>query len=253
MADEPQLSHLDSAGVRAWWTWAARRESDRRARARASVRMSPETAAIVAAGDAPKGDVLGTARIAGIQAAKRTDELIPLAHPLPLTFVDVEADDRPRKGTITFIAEARTTARTGVEMEALTACTVAALTAYDMVKGLERGVVIEEVALLEKTGGKEDWSRDDVTLAADARRDHHHQHLSEPRARERTRAARRWPSWRAASARRSRRPRSSPTSSAKIEWALRHYADSDVCDLVLTTGRHRASPQTTSRPRQPAR
>jgi len=135
-------------------------ETDRRARARATVRMSPETAATVERGDAPKGDVLGTARIAGIQAAKRTDELIPLAHPLPLSFVDVEATIDSGEGTITFTAEARTTARTGVEMEALTACTIAALTAYDMVKGIERGVVIEEVALLQKTGGKEDWSRD---------------------------------------------------------------------------------------------
>jgi cyclic pyranopterin phosphate synthase len=121
--------------------------------------MRPETAAIVAAGDAPKGDVLSTARIAGIQAAKRTDELIPLAHPLPLTFVDVEAEIDSSSGTITFFAEARTASRTGVEMEALTACAVAALTAYDMVKGIERGVLIEEVALLEKTGGKEDWRR----------------------------------------------------------------------------------------------
>lgn len=86
--------------------------------------------------------------------------MIPLAHPLPLSFVDVEAEIDAQEGTITFTAEARTTARTGVEMEALTACTVAALTAYDMVKGLERGVLIEEVALLQKTGGKEDWSRD---------------------------------------------------------------------------------------------
>jgi cyclic pyranopterin phosphate synthase len=135
-------------------------ESDRRAVARAVVRMSPETAATVARGDAPKGDVLGTARIAGIQAAKRTDELIPLAHPLPLTFVDVEAAIDAAEGTITFVAEARTSSRTGVEMEALTACAVAALTAYDMVKGVERGVVVEEIALLEKTGGKEDWRRD---------------------------------------------------------------------------------------------
>jgi cyclic pyranopterin phosphate synthase len=134
-------------------------ESDRRARARAVVRMSIGTAAVVASGDAPKGDVLGTARIAGIQAAKRTDELIPLAHPLPLTFVDVEAEIDPTRGTITFTSEVRTTSRTGVEMEALTACAVAALTAYDMVKGVERGVVIEEVALLEKAGGKQDWRR----------------------------------------------------------------------------------------------
>ena len=135
-------------------------ESDRRARARSVVRMSPDTAALVMRGDAPKGDVLGTARIAGIQAAKRTDELIPLTHPLPLTFVDVEAEIDAGEGRVTFVAEARTASRTGVEMEALTACAVAALTAYDMVKGIERGVVIEEVALLEKTGGKQDWRRE---------------------------------------------------------------------------------------------
>jgi cyclic pyranopterin phosphate synthase len=131
--------------------------TDRRAVARAVVRMSPETAAAVRRGDAPKGDVLGTARLAGIQAAKRTDELIPLCHPLPLTFVDVRAevdDDR-----VTLTAEARTSAQTGVEMEAMTAASVAALTVYDMVKGLERGVEVSEVALLEKTGGKEDWRR----------------------------------------------------------------------------------------------
>jgi cyclic pyranopterin monophosphate synthase len=136
----------------------AKRETDRRARARAIVRMSPGTAALVADGDAPKGDVLGTARLAGIQAAKRTDELIPLAHPLPLTFVDVEAEI-DRNGVLTLTAEARTTAKTGVEMEALTACAVAALTVYDMVKGVERGVTIEQVTLLEKSGGKNDWRR----------------------------------------------------------------------------------------------
>ncbi len=160
MATEGQLSHLDSTGRARMVDVGGKQESDRRARAQATVRMSPATAAVVERGNAPKGDVLGTARIAGIQAAKRTDELIPLAHPLPLSFVDVEAAIDPTSGTITFTAEARTTARTGVEMEALTACAVAALTAYDMVKGLERGVVIEQVALLQKTGGREDWSRD---------------------------------------------------------------------------------------------
>jgi cyclic pyranopterin phosphate synthase len=131
--------------------------SDRRAVARAVVRMSPETAATVASGDAPKGDVLGTARLAGIQAAKRTDELIPLCHPLPLTFVDVQAE--MGESSVTLTAEARTSAQTGVEMEAMTAAAVAALTVYDMVKGIERGVQIAELVLLEKTGGKEDWRR----------------------------------------------------------------------------------------------
>jgi cyclic pyranopterin phosphate synthase len=153
------LSHLDERGRARMVDVGAKAETDRRARARAVVRTSPATAALIADGDAPKGDVLGTARLAGIQAAKRTGELIPLAHPLPLTFVDVEAEI-DRAGTVTLTAEARTTARTGVEMEALTACTVAALTVYDMVKGVERGVTIEQVALLEKTGGKSDWKRD---------------------------------------------------------------------------------------------
>ena len=132
--------------------------SDRRALARAVVRMSAETAAAVARGDAPKGDVVSTARIAGIQAAKRTAELIPLCHPLALSFVDVRievGDDRVEIET-----EARTTGPTGVEMEALTAASVAALTVYDMVKGIERGVEIAEIVLLEKSGGRHDWRRD---------------------------------------------------------------------------------------------
>ena len=131
--------------------------TQRRAVAQAVVRMSPETAAAVAAGDAPKGDVVGTARIAGIQAAKRTAELIPLCHPLPLTFADVRIEIGD--AWVRIEAEARTAAQTGVEMEALTAASVAALTVYDMVKGIERGVEIAEVALVEKTGGKEDWRR----------------------------------------------------------------------------------------------
>jgi cyclic pyranopterin phosphate synthase len=131
--------------------------TERRARARATVRMSAETAAAVARGDAPKGDVLGTARLAGIQAAKRTAELVPLCHPLPLSFVDVEAEIGETEVTLT--AEARTSAQTGVEMEAMTAAAVAALTVYDMVKGLERGVEIVEVVLLEKSGGRHDWKR----------------------------------------------------------------------------------------------
>ena len=111
----------------------------------------------MARGDAPKGDVIGTARIAGIQAAKRTAELIPLCHPLPLSFVDVEAELRETEVVLT--AEARTSGQTGVEMEAMTAAAVAALTVYDMVKGLERGVEIAEVVLLEKSGGRHDWRR----------------------------------------------------------------------------------------------
>jgi cyclic pyranopterin monophosphate synthase len=132
--------------------------TDRRALARAVVRMSPETAAAVARGDAPKGDVVSTARIAGIQAAKRTADLIPLCHPLPLSFVDVRIEVHGDR--VEIVTEARTTGQTGVEMEALTAASVAALTVYDMVKGLERGVEIAEVVLLEKSGGRHDWRRE---------------------------------------------------------------------------------------------
>jgi cyclic pyranopterin phosphate synthase len=134
--------------------------SERRAVARALVRVSPRTARAVLAGDAPKGDVLAVARIAGIQAAKRTAELIPLCHPLPLTFAGVEASVDPDRGEITLTAEARTMGQTGVEMEAMTAASVAALTVYDMVKGLERGAEIAEVVLLEKSGGRSGhWTR----------------------------------------------------------------------------------------------
>ena len=134
--------------------------TDRSAVAQAVVRTTPETAAAVQAGDAPKGDVLGAARIAGIQAAKRTAELIPLCHPLPLSFVGVEAEVNPKQGEIVLLAEARTSGPTGVEMEALTAAAVAALTVYDMIKGIERGATIAEVALLEKSGGRSgEWQR----------------------------------------------------------------------------------------------
>jgi cyclic pyranopterin monophosphate synthase len=136
----------------------AKEVTDRRAVARSLVRMSAETAAAVARGDAPKGDVVSTARIAGIQAAKRTAELVPLCHPLPLSFVDVRIE--VGEGRVEIEAEARTSAQTGVEMEAMTAAAVAALTVYDMVKGLERGVEIAEIVLLEKSGGRHDWSRE---------------------------------------------------------------------------------------------
>jgi cyclic pyranopterin phosphate synthase len=136
--------------------------TDRRAVARGVVRMTPQTAALVAEGAAPKGDVIGVARIAGIQAAKRTADLIPLCHQLPLSFVDVDIQVDPSTGIVTLMAEARTTAQTGVEMEALTACSVAALTVYDMVKGVERGVEVAGIALVEKSGGKSDWSRTEL-------------------------------------------------------------------------------------------
>jgi cyclic pyranopterin monophosphate synthase len=159
MSGESELTHLDEKGRVRMVDVGGKAVTERRAVARAVVRMSPATAEAIVDRGVPKGDVLATARIAGIQAAKRTDELIPLCHPLPLSFVGVEADVSPSEGTVTIVAEARTSAQTGVEMEALAAASVAALTVYDMVKGLERGVVVEEVCLLEKTGGKEDWRR----------------------------------------------------------------------------------------------
>src|SRR5215212_7916050 len=147
---EAELTHLDAAGTARMVDVSAKQATERYARARAVVRMSPAAAARVQRGDNPKGDVAAVARIAAIQAAKRTDELIPLAHTLPLTHVDPSIDVDPAAGTVTVHAEARTADRTGVEMEALVACSVAALTVYDMVKGIEPGVVIERIELLYK-------------------------------------------------------------------------------------------------------
>ena len=160
---EPRLSHTDESGSARMVDVGDKEPTDRRASAEALVRMSSDTARAVASGDAPKGDVLATARIAGIQAAKRTHELIPMAHPLPLTNVDVDLEADAEAGIVRIAASARTVARTGVEMEAMIACAVAALTVYDMVKGLERGVTIDRIALVRKTGGKADWSRDSET------------------------------------------------------------------------------------------
>ena len=155
-----ELTHLDASGQARMVDVGDKPASERRALARATVRVSPETARIVLAGDAPKGDVIGTARIAGIQAAKRTSELIPLCHPLALTFVGVDAVIDAERGEIVITAEARTSGQTGVEMEALTAASVAALTIYDMVKGVERRAEIASVVLLEKSGGRSgEWRR----------------------------------------------------------------------------------------------
>jgi cyclic pyranopterin phosphate synthase len=153
-----ELSHLDEQGRARMVDVGGKAVTERRAVARAVVTMSAQTASLCREGDLPKGDVSSTARIAGIQAAKRTAELIPLCHPLPLSFVDVEVEVGEAEVALT--AEARTAAQTGVEMEAMTACAVAALTVYDMVKGVERGVTVGPVELLEKSGGRSDWRRD---------------------------------------------------------------------------------------------
>lgn len=155
-----RLTHLGEDGSARMVDVGAKPATERIAVAEARVRMSPAAAAAVEHGGAPKGDVIGTARIAGIQAAKRTGELIPLAHPLPLTFVDVRVEVAAAEGIVRLEAEARTVGRTGVELEAMTACAVAALTIYDMVKGIERGVEIEHVALTRKSGGRSgEWTR----------------------------------------------------------------------------------------------
>jgi cyclic pyranopterin phosphate synthase len=156
---EERLTHLDDAGHARMVDVGAKEIGERIARARARVRMSPRTALAVQQGDGPKGEVLSVARLAGVQAAKLTGQLIPLAHPLGLTFVDVRASVDVERGLVELTSEARTVARTGVEMEAMTACAVAALTVYDMVKGVERGVEIEQVVLLEKHGGRNDYVR----------------------------------------------------------------------------------------------
>jgi cyclic pyranopterin monophosphate synthase len=152
------LTHLDESGAARMVDVSGKDVTRRRAVARAFVRMTDTTAGAVAAGDAPKGDVLGVARVAGIQAAKRTGELIPLCHPLGLDHVDVRAE--VVAGGVAIEAEASVEGRTGVEMEAMTAASVAALTIYDMVKGIERGVRIESVELVAKSGGRSgDWTR----------------------------------------------------------------------------------------------
>src|ERR1700760_1726878 len=155
-----ELTHLDAAGQASMVDVSDKPDTERRARARAVVRVSSETAAKVRDGNAPKGDVIGVARIAGIQAAKRTSELIPLCPPVSLAYVGVEGAIDVAAGEIELIAEARTTGPTGVEMEALSAVSVAALTVYDMVKGVERGAEIAGVVLLEKAGrGAGRWGR----------------------------------------------------------------------------------------------
>jgi cyclic pyranopterin phosphate synthase len=153
-----ELSHVDEQGRVAMVDTSAKEATARRAVASARVLLSPATVEAVRAHRTPKGDPLETARIAGIMAAKRTAELIPLCHPLPLTHAEVRAE--LRDDGVHIEAEAATTAQTGVEMEALTAATVAALTVYDMCKAVEKGITITDVRLEEKTGGKSGhWQR----------------------------------------------------------------------------------------------
>ena len=164
-----RLTHVDRSGRARMVDVGEKPVTQRVAVARGAVRMLPATAKKIAANAIAKGDVLATARIAGVMAAKRTGELIPLCHPLPLDFVDVRLDVDARRGVVAIEAEARIAARTGIEMEALTAVSVAALTIYDMCKAVDRGMTIEDVCLVSKSGGRSgDWVRpDQVTSNAD--------------------------------------------------------------------------------------
>jgi len=154
------LSHLSPRGDARMVDVSDKPESAREAIARAVLTMQPATLRAIRLGNAPKGDVLGVARTAGIQAAKRTPELIPLCHPLRITGVDIGFTLDSRRSTVTIEARVRTVDKTGVEMEALTAAAVAGLTVYDMVKAVDKGVVLTDLALLEKSGGKSGhWKR----------------------------------------------------------------------------------------------
>jgi cyclic pyranopterin phosphate synthase len=156
MADP--LTHFDAQGQAHMVDVAAKAETHRVARAAGTIRMQPATLALIAQGSAKKGDVIGVARIAAIQAAKKTSELIPLCHPLPITRVAVEFEIDAAASAVHCSAQVETVGRTGVEMEALTAVQVGLLTVYDMCKAADRGMVIDAVRVLEKRGGKSgDW------------------------------------------------------------------------------------------------
>lgn len=155
------LTHFDADGKAHMVDVATKAETRRVARAEGEIRMLPATLTMILAGDAKKGDVLGVARIAAIQGAKRTADLIPLCHPIPLTRVAVDFEPDPAGSRVLCRATAETVGRTGVEMEALTAVQVGLLTIYDMCKAVDRGMVIERVRLVEKLGGKSGhWTAD---------------------------------------------------------------------------------------------
>lgn len=153
------LTHFDPAGAAHMVDVAGKAETHRRARATGAIRMRAETLAVVVAGSAAKGDVLGIARIAAIQGAKRTSELVPLCHPLPLTRVAVAFEIDATANEVRCTADVETVGRTGVEMEALVAVQVGLVTVYDMLKAIDRGMTIDGVRVLEKHGGRSgDWS-----------------------------------------------------------------------------------------------
>ena len=157
-ASDSPLTHFDARGQAHMVDVSAKAETHRTARASGEIRMQPATLALIEAGHATKGDVIGVARIAAIQAAKRTSELIPLCHPLPITRVAVEFEFDRAGVAVRCTAQVETQGRTGVEMEALTAVQIGLLTVYDMCKAADRGMVMGEIRVLEKHGGKSgDW------------------------------------------------------------------------------------------------
>ena len=159
-ADDRQLTHVDASGEARMVDVGGKPETERSARATGSIRMRSETLGAIRANQLKKGDVIGVARIAGILAAKRTAELIPLCHPIPLTDIQVELKVDESLPGIRAEATARTTWKTGVEMEALTAVTVCLLTVYDMAKAIDREMELSDISLVEKSGGKlGHWSR----------------------------------------------------------------------------------------------
>ncbi len=154
MTTSSRLSHVNEAGEAHMVDVSDKPVTARTAIAEGFVAMKPETLALLKRGDAPKGDVLATARIAGIMAAKRTHELIPLCHPLALAKVTVDLEANSGPPGVRVVAEVKTTGRTGVEMEALTAVSVTCLTLYDMLKAVDRAMSFERIRLIEKTGGR---------------------------------------------------------------------------------------------------
>lgn len=154
MSGDPRATHLDERGHARMVGVGHKPLQERRAVAEATVRMSPEAARAISDGTLPKGDAGAVARVAGIMGAKRTPELIPLCHPLPIERAAVDVETYPDRGEVRVVATVETIARTGVEMEALTAAAIAALAVYDMVKGVDPTIVIESVRLLEKTKGE---------------------------------------------------------------------------------------------------
>ena len=149
-----KLSHVDESGRARMVDVTGKDDTVREAVAKGSVRMKPETLALIQSGGVPKGDVLAVAQVAGVMAAKRTHELIPMCHPLLLSAIDVRLEPDEKESAEHITATVRTTGKTGIEMEALTAVSVAALTIYDMCKALDRGMRIEGVRLARKSGGR---------------------------------------------------------------------------------------------------